>query len=604
MIRLRSLVAPLAVLVLSTSGLAPAEEITFAAEVDNQKVGLDDTFALTVTVSGASVSQTISPEMPEMPDFDVIGQSSSSNISFVNGQVSASRSIIYTLRPKKQGKFTIPPVKLKYAGTEYRSAPIEVEVVEGSVTGGRRPQRQNPWSPFFDPFEDSQQPRKRYGSDSVLLVTELDRKQVYQGEQATLSLKILTQVSITGLEIEEFPPLTGFWVEDLQVEKTPRGRKVTVNGQEYVEFLVKRSALFPTRAERFTIAPAIMKIQLDGGGFFSSPEVVRRQSKPISLEVQPLPESGRPGTFVGAVGSFGINASIDKGHAVVGDALSLKVAISGRGNIKTIATPSLPPMDDFKVYEPKYSEKITTSGTQMQGEKSWEYVISPKVKGTSQIGPIQLAYFDPLTKTYQVARSKPLSITIEAGEGTAQIPGAPSRTQLRAIREDISFIRNRDVGVTATDGLRGRAPLLILLLVLPPLVNLVVLGYRRQLENRQVDMASYLRGRAYAEFKRALKRTRGLASPGDAKEFYQGLNDALSRYAAHKLSMSPQGLTLQAVVGELQQKSIDPELVQRFEMLWNDAEYGLFAAGKPGVGAMEKLVRQAEETISNIERRL
>ncbi|MBI2201875.1 MAG: BatD family protein, partial [Armatimonadetes bacterium] len=183
------------------------------------------------------------------------------------------------------------PVKLKYAGTEYRSAPIEVEVVEGSVTGGARQQRQNPWSPFFDPFENSQQPRKRYGPESVMLVTELDRKQVYQGEQATLSLRILTQVSITGLEIEEFPPLTGFWVEDMQVEKSPRGRKVTVNGQEYVEFLVKRSALFPTRAERFVIAPAIMKIQLDGGGFFSSPEVVRRQSKPISLEVQPLPES-------------------------------------------------------------------------------------------------------------------------------------------------------------------------------------------------------------------------------------------------------------------------------------------------------------------------
>lgn len=594
----------LTLIILLCSVPLAAEEISFTASVDNQKIGLDDALSLTVTVSGASLTQSINPEMPDLPGFDIAGTAQSSNISFVNGQVSASRSIIYTLIPRKQGTFTIAPVTLTYGGKVYQTVPIEVEVVEGSTGGGRqRRQQQNPWSPFFNPFESSEGPARQYGPESVLLVAEIDKRQVYQGEQATLSFKILTQISIAAPEIEDFPPLTGFWVEELQVEKNQRGRQVTYNGRPYTEFVVKRNALFPTRPGRITIGPAMMAIQLDrGGGFFGAPDVVKRQSKPLTIEALALPEGGRPQGYAGTVGSYSVAAALDRDKLAVGDVASLKITVSGSGNLKTINSPPLPPLDDFKVYEPKYTENITTTGARMLGEKSWEYVISPKSKGPHEIGAISLSFFDPATRAYQVVKTRPLTLQVTGAEAAAApFPGS-DRSQIRALRSDISFIHGTNDGFVGPTGLRPHTPAFYLLLLVPPLINLGLLAYRRQQENRRGDIASYLCTRAFGEYKKALRKARGLANAGEAKEFYRRLNDALTRYVAHKLSLSPQGLTLQVVTSQLEDRHVDAELIRRLQLLWNEAEFGLFAAGKPGVNSMEKLWREAEQTVAAVDR--
>jgi len=587
-------------LLLTLAGPAAAQEVTFTAEVDSQKIGLDETVDLTVTISGSSLAQSINPVMPDLPDFDIAGTSQSSNISFVNGQISASRSIVYTLTPKKTGMLTIPPVRLTYGGKEYTTSPVEVEVVAGS-TGKQQRRSQSPWSPFFNPFEDAQ-PTQRLGQDSVQLVAELDRRQVYQGQQATFSIKVLTQVSVTGLQVEDFPPLTGFWVEDLQVEKNPSGKRVMINDRDYVEFLVKRNAIFPSRPGRFTIGAATFAIQTDGGGgFFSGSQIIRRRSKPLSIEVLPLPDAGRPAGFAGVVGTFGITAKLDKTSVALGDVATLSIAVSGRGNLKTISAPQLPSLDDFKVYDPKYTERISTTSGVMEGDKSWEYVLSPKAKGVNQIAPIALPFFDPVRRTYQVARTQPLTLTVEGGMLPAGTAAVGDRSQLRALRRDISYIRTEDTGIRPSAAF---PPVAYVWILLPPLLNLVAFGYRRYREDRTADLASYLRSRAFGQFKRSLKKTRALAHPAQAKDFYRALNDGLARYAAHKLSLSPQGLTLQGILQRLDELRVDPAVVQRFQAVWNDAEFGLFAAGSPGLNAMEKLLREAEQAVGAIEEKL
>lgn len=590
----------LSVLVLAASrGAVSAQEVTFTAEVDNNKIGLSDTVDLTVTIAGSGLNQAINPVVPDLVDFDIVGQSSSTNMTFVNGKLSSSRSIIYTLAPKKMGKLTIPAVSLSYADKQYATEPVEVEVVAESTAPKKR--RQDPWSPFFDPFE-TRQTRQHYGPEAVQLVAELDRRQVYQGEQATLSLKILTQISITGLAIEEFPPLTGFWVEEVEVEKNPKGRKVTVGDREYTEFLIKRNALFPSRPGKFAIGPATLAIEVAGVGFLGGGERVKRQSRPLSIEVLPLPESGRPAGFDGTVGTFSIAATIDREELAVGDVATMKVTVTGKGNIKTVNEPVFAKIEDLRFYEPKFTEKLSFSAARMQGEKSWEYVLSPKTKGDHQIAPIRLAYFDPSTKSYKVAETKPLTIHAEAAEGIQQPVVIGERAQLRALRQDISFIRSTNRGIPASSSRSASSPAFWLLLLIPPIVNLVLLGYRRTHENRQTDMASYLRGQAYSQFKKSLRKARGLANPAQAKEFYQHLNDTLARYAAHKLSMSPQGLTLHTVLMRLEERGLDQELRSKLESIWNDAELGLFAAIKPGVNSMEALLRETESTIAAVDR--
>src|SRR5438093_884172 len=68
--------------------------------------------------------------------------------------------------------------------------------------------------------------------DEVSVSAELDRSSAYPGEQVTLSYHLYTAVSVTGIQIQESPPLTGFWVETLEVEPNPRGVRRIVNGRE------------------------------------------------------------------------------------------------------------------------------------------------------------------------------------------------------------------------------------------------------------------------------------------------------------------------------------------------------------------------------------
>ena len=322
----------------------------------------------------------------------------------------------------------------------------------------------------------------------------------------------------------------------------------------------------------------------------------------MALDVMPLPQTGRPDNFAGVVGNYSISAKLDRSIVALGDVATLTIKISGRGNLKTVPAPTLPPLDDFKIYEPKYTENISTTGNYMEGEKSWEYVLSPKAKGTNQIGAISLPYFDPDQRGYRVARTEQLTLKVEGGQLTTTPVSGDDRSQLRALRRDISFIHTSE-----SEGVRPSSShtiLAYLWILLPPLVNLVAFAYRRHRENRQTDLASYLRSRAYSQFKKSLKKARSLANPTDAKLFYHLLTDSLARYAAHKLSLSAQSLTLQSVMEQMEERRIEPELRQRFQLLWNDAEYGLFGAGQPGVTAMEKLLRSADQIISVLDGKL
>ena len=235
----------------------------------------------------------------------------------------------------------------------------------------------------------------------------------------------------------------------------------------------------------------------------------------------------------------------------------------------------------------------------MEGEKSWEYVLSPKVKGTNQIGSISLPFFDPARREYRIAQTRTLTLKVEGGQLVTTPVTGDDRSQLRALRQDISFIHTNE-----SEGIRpasAQSFLAYLWIILPPLVNVVAFAYRRHRESRQTDLASYLRNRAYSQFKKSIKKARTLVNPTDAKLFYHLLTDSLARYAAHKLSLSAQGLTLQSVLDQLEERRIEPELQQRFQSLWNDAEYGLFGAGQPGVSSMEKLMREANQTIGRLD---
>jgi hypothetical protein len=93
-----SLVISFAFFIFST---AFAADVTFNASVDKTTVALDDTLQYTVSVSGNSAGNAPSPNLPKFVNLNVMGTSQSSNISIINGQMSVSKSFIYTILTDK-----------------------------------------------------------------------------------------------------------------------------------------------------------------------------------------------------------------------------------------------------------------------------------------------------------------------------------------------------------------------------------------------------------------------------------------------------------------------------------------------------------------------
>src|SRR5213593_635278 len=144
------------------------------------------------------------------------------------------------------------PIEVSVRGKVFKTQPISIRVTQGSTRPLTPPRRRS-----FDPFgdDDPRAPRSAPSGEEVLVLAEIDRSTAYPGQQITLTYHVLTQVGITGLQLKESPPLTGFWVEDLKVDSSPTPARRMFNGREYLDYVVKKQALFPNASGRLAIPP-------------------------------------------------------------------------------------------------------------------------------------------------------------------------------------------------------------------------------------------------------------------------------------------------------------------------------------------------------------
>ena len=143
--RARALRCVLAVLLSLVATTALAAGIEFSASVDRTTVGLGEQFQLVLAVQGEDMAAVPQPTLPALPDFSVLGSSSSqsTNISIMNGQMKKQVTVnfVYALVARKLGALTIPACKLVYQGQEYQSQPIQMTVVKASQGQAHRRRR-------------------------------------------------------------------------------------------------------------------------------------------------------------------------------------------------------------------------------------------------------------------------------------------------------------------------------------------------------------------------------------------------------------------------------------------------------------------------------
>ncbi|HTY64702.1 MAG TPA: BatD family protein [Acidobacteriota bacterium] len=587
--------------------LAWSQDVQVTASVGADSVGVQDQFQLSVTVSGKDSGDAENPRVSRLQGFRVVsGPNISTQFQWVNGRSNSSKSFVYILIPEKEGQFTIDPIEVKIGGKVLKTQPLQVRVTSGS----RNPPIQNrrPLNPL-DLFEDEENiPSRKSLGDSVFIKAELDQASAYPGQQVTLSYQLYTQVGINGIQIQENPPLSGFWVEDLEVEKNPRGAPRVVNGRDYQVYTIKKQALFATATGKLKIPSSTFAISAGTGGdllgVFGRAQTLYRKTDELALDIKPLPVAGRPADFRNAVGSFKLSAGIDKTQVATGEAVSFHVKLEGKGNLKMIPDISMPAVSDFTVYSSKRVDSIRTlAENQIGGEKTWEFVVVAKAPGKQTIPSLSFSFFNTERDAYETISTSPLALNVVRGSDTgvseSLLSGSDKQNLVRQ-GTDINFIKMSS-GVWEQNGKPlYRSLWLYWIAVVPVLLNAAIFLYRRQ---RSGNAGNVRLARSRKARRTAINRLKGAERQGraDTRQFYDQASAALSGYLTDKFGMKEIELTGDNLERALSEKSIPRSIVEETGACLQECDFGRFVSATASVAKTKELSTRIRKVIDALE---
>ena len=580
---------------------------TFTASVDNNKVGINDRFQVSFTFSGTDINSAKNFSPPSFQHFLILsGPNQSSSMEIINSAVSASLTFSYYLQAKGTGKFNIESASIDYNGKTYKTEPILIEVVGGST----KPNNNG---------STAQQPiitQKDIG-DNLFVKASADKQKVYIGEPVTVTYKLYTRLNIASqMSVNKLPQYDGFWAEELQTPNNITFHTEVVNGKQYRVGLLKEVCLFPSQTGDLSVTPFELNVPVQiqnrrrsgnifddffNDPFFDTGRTVNYDAKSNTLRVKviPLPSQNVPESFNGAVGSFTLNSSIDKTTVQANEPVSIKLDISGTGNIKLIDAPEIKLPTGFDKYEPKVSEQINRTG-KISGSKKIEYLVIPRISGKREIPPIKFSYFDLNKHSYVTLESKLFELNVERGSESSNY-ASTAKEDVKLLGEDIRYIKTSTevdkkggiliykVGFWVAAGL----PLLLL-------TGLITFKKRNDKLLSNAQLLKYQKAQKIA--KNRLKVAKNLLQEKNQTAFYSEISLALYGYLEDKLDIPKSAFSLEEAVIRLKRNNINNSVIDSLKQTAEKCEYIRFAPQKDGLAVMNEIYNQSANIIIEIEK--
>lgn len=614
-----------ALLLLASGAALAANAVEFHQAVDRTEVGTEDTFRLTIVTGNPPEGAQL--QLPTSPDFEILSRSQSTEMSMQMGgpsgtMIKRTLKTVLILRANHAGKLVVPGASLVTAdGKTYRADPITVKVSAGHVRDpNARAQRPDPLDPFAnmppmpgfgmgDEDEDQAGPDvdiPRSDSDLFLRAT-VDRNDVYVGEQVSLSLYIFSRVDLSEVTSLELPKLDGFWSEDVDSPTQLAGEQRVLNGIPYRAYMLKRRALFPVKPGALTISPAEVDVVT---GFLFAGRRVHRKSNELTVKVKPLPAQGRPPGFNGNnVGQWRLSTEATQTDVELGQPVTVRVALEGKGNLRNIAIPALTGPASVRIYDPTTTDKLSTNHGRIGGRRVQEYLVMAQQTGEFTLPGLVFHYFNPETGEYEESRTDPITLrvrpgaggakAISAGPGTgAQAPDAGAKNVLAAggLRPLRHSARFEDGGEPPWK--RGfyvpavAAPVVLWL-------GLLAFGFIRA-RLTQED-AGTLRKKRTREARKRLAAAEKLKAGGKPDAFYGEVEKALLHFLDARLGGPVGGLTRDALAGRLREAQVPEEKQQRILRVLERCDVGRFAPGA-GDQSREQVLEDAAAAMEGWDR--
>lgn len=585
-----------------------ADKVRFVAEAADVVVS-GDQVRLVFTVNSQDIKDF---RAPSIKGFDVLmgpSRSQQSSIQIINGKRTSNSSTAFTyiLLAGNPGTYTIPAASVEVNGEKVFSNAISIKVLPQDQTSGNSGNNGGGSASS----SRSQAAGSRISANDLFITATASKTTVHEQEAILLTYKVYTVVNLRQL-YGKMPDLKGFHTQEVELPQQKTFTLEHYKGRNYNTTVWSQYVLFPQQTGKLeipsitfdgvvaqqTISEDPFDAFFNGGGYV---EVKKKITTPkVVINVQPLP--AKPAGFSGAVGEFKLASSINATDVKTNDAVTIKLTLSGTGNMKLIGTPEVKFPQDFEIYDPKVTDdyKLTNSG--LTGTKTFEYLAIPRHAGNFTIPAVEFTYFDLKSNSYKTLKTEAYNLKVAKGQGNADqvISDFTNKESVKMLGKDIRFIKLGDSSLRPKgDFFFGTVGYYLCYLI--PLLLFVVFAviYRQKaLENANVAKVKTKKANKVAT--RRMKLAGKLLAENKKNEFYDEVLKALWGYISDKLSIPVSQLSKDNIEAELTNYGVQEALIAEFIGVLNECEYARYAPGNENE-AMDKVYSASVEVISKME---
>ena len=567
-------------------------QVSFRAKVSKKTLGINERLQIDFLMNEDGDNFT----PPSFENFKVVGGPSQSiSNSWINGERTYSKTYTYFLAPKKRGSTNIGQASIEVKGVIYKTSPIEINVTAA-----------------VDVPKDPNDP-EYLASESIDLVAEISKTDPYLNEAISIVYKLYfaeNTVIRTSNEIDK-PRYNDFWSQNIDVKEL-KVQEGLYKGENYRFVVLKKTVLFPQKTGELSLEPLTLDISVevpsnrrDIFGRRATTTVNRTVTAGNrNIKVKPLPKQGRPENFSGAVGEFDFNVESSKKTLTASEAFSLKLEVSGKGNLMLFELPEPILPSSLEIYDPEHSEDIKTSLNGTKGRILDNYTIVTNESGQYPIPPISFSFFNPKTKRYETINSE--KIIINASEN----PYVSKNNVDNISQDNISKIESKDSKFSSIYTSTKLEPIekddffksvLFWLLFITPLFFIpAIIIYTKIKGKRAMDFE----GNKIRKNRKLAKKYLSEAKKniGNKESFYEALERALHSYLKAKLKIKTVDLSKDRIKSLLDNNSISSSNVAVFVKLLESCDFARYTP--LGKSDMVKDYENASEIISQIDKQL
>ena len=594
------------ILISTVIGAWADNKITFTANAPEVVVS-GDQFRLSYTITSQKVRDF---RAPSIQGFEVLmgpSRSTQSSTQIINGNVTSTSSITFTyiLMAGKEGTYKIPGATIVADGDNYTSNSVEIKVLPSDQSAGSS--NGNSARSSRDQANSG-----KISNQELFMMATASKTHVYEQEAILLTYKVYTQVNLTGLR-GDVPDLKGFHTQEVELPQQKTFTLEHYNGRNYNTTVWRQFVLFPQQTGKIEIPSVTFEGTVSQrmassdpfDAFFNGGNYVNINKNlvtpKLTINVKELPE-GKPANFSGGVGEFTLSSSISTQDLKTNDAVTIKLVISGTGNMKLINTPEVAFPQDFEIYDPKVENKFNLTRNGLAGNKVIEYLAIPRHAGTYTIPPIEFSYFDLKSQSYKTLKTDAYTLNVAKGEGNSDqvVANFTSKEDLKVLGQDIRYIKTGETRLAKKDDYFFGSMNYYLWYLIPLVLFITFMVIYRKQAMENANVAKVRTKKANKVATKRMKNAGKLLAEKKSEAFYDEVLKALWGYISDKLSMPVSQLSKDNIEEELLKHQVADELIKEFINNLNECEFARYAPGNQNE-KMDKIYSSAIDVISKME---